>query len=61
MTGTFRCQLVLMTLGEYAYGDHVSDPAAFVRRCQTIRALAGRINLVTNVLGGPFEYVTRDR
>ena len=36
---TFRCQLVLMALGEYAYGDHVQDPAAFVRRCRTVNAL----------------------
>jgi hypothetical protein len=38
----FRCQLVLMALDEYAHGDHVSDPAAFVRRCRTIEALRSR-------------------
>jgi hypothetical protein len=31
-----------MALGEYAYGDHVSDPTAFVRRCRTVEALRSR-------------------
>jgi hypothetical protein len=38
----FRCQIALMALDEYAHGDHVSDPAAFVRRCRTIEALRSR-------------------
>lgn len=42
MTLPFRCQLVLLALGEYAYGDHVADPAAFVRRCGTVQRLATR-------------------
>lgn len=40
MSHVFRCKLVLMILGQYAYGDRVRDPAAFVRRLRTIRALA---------------------
>lgn len=36
MSRAFRCQLVLMVLGEYAFGDHVRDPQAFVRRCEVV-------------------------
>ncbi len=32
MSALFRTQLVLMVLGRYAYGDHVSDPRAFALR-----------------------------
>lgn len=32
MTRLFRIQLVLMALGRYGYGDHVSDPRAFELR-----------------------------
>lgn len=35
----FRCQFVLMALGEYAYGDHVRDDEAFIRRCYRVHAL----------------------
>jgi len=40
MSQVFRSHLVLLALGEYAYGDHVSDPAAFVRRCRAVGKLA---------------------
>ena len=36
MRVVFRCKLVLMILGEYAYGDHVRDERAFVLRCRAI-------------------------
>jgi hypothetical protein len=39
----FRCQLVLMALGAYAYGDHVRDPRAFVQRCRSVWQLRGRL------------------
>jgi hypothetical protein len=32
----FRCKLVLMIVGEYAYGDHVSDERAFIMRCRRL-------------------------
>lgn len=32
----FRCALVLMILGDYAYGDHVHDDRAFVLRCRRL-------------------------
>lgn len=35
----FRCQLVLMILGAYAYGDHVHDERAFVLRCRRLSCL----------------------
>lgn len=38
MTLPFRSHLVLLALG----GDHASDPAAFVRRCRAIQAIATR-------------------
>lgn len=39
MSRAFRCKLVLMALGAYAYGDRVSDLEAFVLRCRSIPAL----------------------
>lgn len=36
MSVPFRAQLVLMALGKYSYGDHVSDPQAFVLRVRSI-------------------------
>jgi hypothetical protein len=38
----FRCQLVLMVMSAYAFGDHVRDPRAFWLRCQNLRALRRR-------------------
>ena len=32
----FRTQLVLMLFGEYAFGDHVSDPRAFALRLSRV-------------------------
>ena len=42
MRVAFRCQLVLMALSAYAYGDHVRDPLAFWLRCQNLRRLQRR-------------------
>lgn len=36
MTPLFRAQLVLMMLGRYAYGDHVSDPYAYSARINRV-------------------------
>jgi hypothetical protein len=32
MTRLFRVQLVLMVLGRWGFGEHVTDPAAFSLR-----------------------------
>lgn len=36
VTRLFRQQLVLMALGRYGYGDHVSDPEAFRLRLEKV-------------------------
>ena len=36
MSAWFRCALVLMVVGCYGYGDHVSDPAAHMLRCRKL-------------------------
>lgn len=39
MTLPFRCQLVLMALGLYAYGEHVDDPRAFRLRLVLVQGV----------------------
>jgi hypothetical protein len=36
----FRCKLVLMIFGQYAFGDHVQDDQAFILRCRRLSQLA---------------------
>lgn len=40
VTRLFRVQFVLMALGRYGYGDHVTDPIAFHLR---LAKILGRI------------------
>jgi len=35
----FRAALFLMALGRYGFGDHVTDPMAFVLRAQKVAAV----------------------
>ena len=36
MTVPFRAQLVLMAIRRYGYGEHVTDPQAYVLRVRNI-------------------------